>query len=297
MAKDQRRSKDQNKRRVQERHSERDNPVQHRRHDRNKVYGRDGNATEDMEGATEYIGGRNPVLEALRSGRTVDTIYLAAGLRESGVRELLRLARERGAVVQEVPRPKLDDLLGGANHQGVVARISPYAYWELDDLLARVGQGGNPPFLLLLDGIEDPHNLGAVLRTGDAVGVDGVIIPKRRSVGVTPTVVKVSTGAVEHVPVVRVNNMVRCIETLQGHGIWVVGSDAAAEQLYTEVDYDGPVALVIGGEGKGLSRLVREKVDFLVRLPMVGHVNSLNAAVAASVLMYEVLRQRRQEGR
>lgn len=250
------------------------------------------------EATTTYIGGRNPVLEALRSGRTVDTLYLAAGTRESGVRELLHLARQRGVVVQQVPRRKLDDLIGGARHQGVVARVSPYGYWELDDVLARLDGRPTPPFLLLLDGIEDPHNLGAILRTGDAVGVDAVIIPKRRSVGLTPTVVKVSTGAVEYVPVVRVNNLVRCIETLQQHGIWVVGSDAAAEQLYTEVAYDGPIALVIGGEGKGLSRLVREKVDFLVRLPMVGHVNSLNASVAAAVLMYEVLRQRRQqEGR
>ncbi len=252
---------------------------------------------KDSMSTKAYIGGRNPVLAALRAGRPVDTVYLAAGSRESGVRELRRLARERGAVVQEVPRRKLDDLFGSPHHQGVVARVSPYAYWELEDVLERIAGRSTPPFLLLLDGIEDPHNLGAVLRTGDAVGVDGVIIPKRRSVGITPTVVKVSTGAVEHVPVVRVNNMVRCIETLQQRGIWIVGSDAAAEQLYTEVAYDGPVALVIGSEGKGLSRLVREKVDFLVRLPMVGHVNSLNAAVAASVLMYAVLRQRQQKGR
>lgn len=242
----------------------------------------------------EHIGGRNPVLEALRAGRSVDTLYLAEGLKEMGVREIRALAQERGAVVQTVPRRKLDELFGSPHHQGVVARVSPYAYWELDDLLAQLRNRPKPPFLLVLDGIEDPHNLGAILRTGDAVGVDGVIIPKRRSVGLTPTVVKVSTGAAEYVPVVRVGNVARCIETLQQHGLWVVGSDAAGEQLYTEVDYRVPVALVIGGEGKGLSRLVREKVDFLVRLPMVGHVNSLNASVAAAVLMYEAFRQRQQ---
>lgn len=246
---------------------------------------------------SEYIGGRNPVLEALRAGRTVDTLYLAEGLREAGVREIRRLARERGAVVQTVPRRRLDELFGDSHHQGVVARVSPYAYWELDDLLERLQGRDEPAFVLVLDGIEDPHNLGAILRTGDAVGVDAVVIPKRRSVGLTPTVVKVSTGAAEYVPVVRVGNVARCLETLQQHGLWVVGGDAAGDRLYTEVDYRVPVALVIGGEGKGLSRLVREQADFLVRLPMLGHVNSLNASVAAAVLMYEVLRQRRQERR
>lgn len=242
---------------------------------------------------TEHIGGRNPVLEALRAGRPMDTIYLAEGVRETGVREIRRLAQQRGVILQTVPRRKLDELLGTTHHQGVVARVTPYTYLELEDLLQKLKGHEHPPFLILLDGIEDPHNLGSILRTGDAVGIDGVIIPKRRSVGLTQTVIKVSTGAVEHVPVVRVNNMARCIERLQQDGIWVVGTDAAARQVYTEVDYDVPVALVVGSEGKGLSRLAREKADFLVRLPMAGHVNSLNASVAAAVLMYEVFRQRR----
>ena len=228
----------------------------------------------------------------MRSGRTVDTIYFAEGIRETGVREIRRLAQQRGVVLQTVPRRKLDELFGTPHHQGVVARVSPYTYLELEDLLQQLQGRENPPFLILLDGIEDPHNLGSLLRTGDAVGIDGVIIPKRRSVGLTQTVAKVSTGAVEYVPVVRVNNVARCIERLQQDGIWVIGTDPAAGQVYTEAAYDMPIALMIGGEGKGLSRLAREKADFLVRLPMVGHVNSLNASVAAAVLMYEVFRQR-----
>jgi 23S rRNA (guanosine2251-2'-O)-methyltransferase len=194
-------------------------------------------------------------------------------------------------LVQYVPKKKLDQMVEGT-HQGVVAQVAAYRYYEVDDLFARASEKGEPPFFLILDELEDPHNLGSIMRTADAVGAHGIIIPKRRSVGLTATVAKASTGAIEHIPVARVTNLARTIDELKERGVWIVGTDAKAKDDYRSFDGTMPLALVIGSEGKGISRLILEKCDFLLRLPMRGHVTSLNASVAASLLMYEVYRKR-----
>lgn len=239
----------------------------------------------------DYIIGRNPVIEALKSGRDINKIWIAEGAQRHAVEPVLEWAKRRGVLVQYVPKRKLDQMAEGA-HQGVIAQAAAYRYYEVDDLFARAAERGEAPFFLVLDELEDPHNLGAIMRTADAVGAHGLIIPKRRSVGLTPTVAKASTGAIEHVPVVRVTNLARTIDELKERGVWVAGTDAAAKDDYRSLDGTMPLALVIGSEGKGISRLVLEKCDFLFRLPMRGHVTSLNASVAASLLMYEVYRKR-----
>lgn len=236
--------------------------------------------------------GRNPVREALKAGRPLNKILLFAGMPPGPAGEIKNLARRRGIPVQRVERDVLDRTAEGANHQGVVAFSAMKEYVHVEDLLD-TGSETDPPLLVLLDEINDPRNLGAILRCADAVGASGVIIPGWRSASLTPAAAKASAGAVEYVPVARVTNLPRTIDYLKEQGLWVVGADAAAEKVYWDVDLKGPLALVIGGESKGLGRLVREKCDFLVRLPMAGRVGSLNAAVAAAVLLYEVLRQRR----
>lgn len=238
----------------------------------------------------EMIAGRNPVLEALRAGRTIKKIIIAKGTKPAGVQEIIKLAQDNKVPVQWAARQQLDELVAGARHQGVVAAAAAIAYANLEDLLSIDAN----PFLLLLDEIHDPHNLGAIIRTADAAGVQGVIIPKRRSAQLTTTVAKASAGAVEHMPVARVTNLVQTIKKLQQEGIWVVGADMDGQALHWESDLTGPLALVIGGENKGLGRLVKETCDFVVRLPMMGQLNSLNASVAAGVLIYEVVRQQMQ---
>ena len=234
--------------------------------------------------------GLNPVREALKSGRPVDKVLLAEGDRSARTGEIMALARDSGVPVQKVDRARLDFLSGNARHQGVLAYVAAHGYVSLEDILARAGDV--PPLVLLLDEINDPHNLGAILRTAEAAGVHGVVITKRRSVSLTPAVARVSAGAVEYVPVARVANLVQTIETLKERGMWVVGADAGGRELYWQARLDGPLALVVGGEDKGLGRLVREKCDLLVKLPMLGRINSLNASVASALMMYEVVRQR-----
>lgn len=238
----------------------------------------------------DIIAGRNPVLESLRAGRTINKIMIANGAKVAAMQEIINLAKENRVPVQKVERKHLDKLTDGAIHQGVVATAAAKEYADLDDLLNDSAE----PFLVLLDEVHDPHNLGAIIRTADAAGVHGVIIPKRRSAQLTTTVAKASAGAVEHMPVARVTNLVQTIKKLQQQGIWVVGADMDGEALHWDSKLEGPVALVIGGEGKGLGRLVKETCDVVVRLPMVGRINSLNASVAAGVLIYEVVRQRMQ---
>lgn len=237
------------------------------------------------------IVGRQVVLEALRSGQEINKIVVAKGPRQGSIREILALAKEQGIVVQEVERTILDKLSEGANHQGVLAQIAGISYVELDDLLAKGRDGDWAPFLVLLDGIQDPHNLGSIMRSGEAMGVDGVIIPKRRAVPVTQTVMKASAGAANYVPVCRVGNLATTIDTLKKVGYWIVGADMEGSTCFTQ-DLTGPIALVIGSEGAGLSRLVKDKCDFLSSVPMRGAINSLNASVAAALLMFEVVRQR-----
>ncbi|HET7628969.1 MAG TPA: 23S rRNA (guanosine(2251)-2'-O)-methyltransferase RlmB [Bacillales bacterium] len=244
---------------------------------------------------SEWIIGRNPVREALKAGREINKIWMADHARGS-MRALLGLAKEQGVFVQVVPKQKLDQMADGKNHQGVIASVAAHRYAELEDLFRRAEERDEPPFFVLLDELEDPHNLGAILRTADATGVHGVIIPKRRSSGLTSVVAKTSAGAIEYVPVVRVTNLARTMDALKKRGIWFAGAAGEAEQDYREAPLDMAIGLVIGNEGKGVSRLVKEKCDFLVRLPMAGKVSSLNASVAAALLMYEVYRKRRPSG-
>ncbi|RSL29442.1 23S rRNA (guanosine(2251)-2'-O)-methyltransferase RlmB [Salibacterium salarium] len=244
----------------------------------------------------EWIYGKNTVLEALRSVRPINKLWLVEGAGKGSMKQLQQLAKENGVVVQTVPRKKLDDLSGTSQHQGVVASVAAYHYAEIDDLFDKSSERGEDPFFLLLDEIADPHNLGSILRTADAAGAHGVIIPKRRSVGLTQAVAKSSTGAVEHVPVVRVTNMARSIEELKTRGLWIAGTDGDGKEDYRDWDASMPLGIVVGSEGKGISRIVKEKCDFLLTIPMEGHVTSLNASVAASLLMYEVYRKRHSLG-
>ncbi|RKO63405.1 rRNA methylase, putative, group 3 [Caldibacillus debilis GB1] len=238
----------------------------------------------------EWIIGKNPVLESLKGRREIHKIWVAEGSQKSA-RPVIRLAKENNVPVQIVPKNKLDEMTEG-NHQGIVAQAAAYRYYEPDDLLEEAKKRGELPFLLLLDEIEDPRNLGSIMRTADAAGVHGVIIPKRRSAGLTETVAKASAGAIEYVRVARVTNLARTIDQLKEKGIWIAGMDAEGETDYRLFDGKMPVALVIGNEGRGLGRLIKEKCDFLLRLPMAGHVSSLNASVAAGIMMYEIFRKR-----
>lgn len=240
----------------------------------------------------DVLIGRNAVTEALRSGRGINKILLADGDREGQVSEIVALAKERGIVLQFVERGKIESVAGSLRHQGVLAYVAPVAYAELEDILAKAEAAGEPPFLLLLDELEDPHNLGALLRTADATGVHGVLIPKRRSVPLTATVAKTSAGAVEYVPVARIGNISQTLKNLKEKGFWVAGADMDGQQNYYEADLTGPLVLVVGSEGKGMGRLTKEQCDFIVKMPMVGKINSLNASVAGSILMYESMRQR-----
>lgn len=240
----------------------------------------------------EILSGKNPVLEALRSGRDMNKVWIAEGVKKAGVAELLQLAKEAGIVVQFVPKNKIDQLTDGAVHQGIAASVAAYRYAEIDELFENAAKRNEDPFFLILDELEDPHNLGSILRTADATGVHGVIIPKRRAVGLTGVVAKTSTGAIEHIPVARVTNLAQTVEDLKKRGVWIAGTDAKGSADYRRMDAQLPLAIIIGSEGKGMSRLLKEKCDFLYNMPMVGHVTSLNASVAAAILMYEVLRNR-----
>ncbi|SHE81677.1 23S rRNA (guanosine2251-2'-O)-methyltransferase [Desulforamulus putei DSM 12395] len=241
---------------------------------------------------SEIIAGRNPVREALRAGRPINKIIVAKGTGAGPLSEIMNLAREKNVPVQMVERTNLDKLNPGIPHQGIVAYAAAKEYVEVEDILEIAGARGEDPFIVMLDEINDPHNLGAILRTVDAAGAHGVIIPQRRSVALTSTVAKASAGAVEYVPVARVTNLDQTIRQLKDRGIWVVGADMEGPEVYWEAKLTGPLLLVIGGEGKGIGRLIKERCDMLVRLPMAGHVGSLNASVAAALLIYEVVRQR-----
>ncbi len=238
----------------------------------------------------QIVVGRNPVREALRADRSINKIYLARGMKIAATSDIIKLARDKQVPVQNVDRQFLDHMAPGSVHQGVIAQVAPYAYVELEDMLDAIKD--EDPLLVLLDEVTDPHNLGAVIRSADAAGAHGVIIPKRRAAAVTPVVVKSSAGAVEFVPVTRVGNLVRTIELLKERGIWVVGAHPDAAQLVWDAPLLGPLAIVIGGEDKGLGRLVREKCDLLIKLPMAGRVNSLNASVAAALVLFDAVRQR-----
>lgn len=239
----------------------------------------------------EMIIGKNPVIEALKSGRSVNKVLVSEQLNKNIQNTLQSAGKSANAVLQKVPRQKLDQLSKG-NHQGVIAYVAAYDYATIDDLFHRAKERNEAPFFIVLDELEDPHNLGSILRTADATGVHGVIIPKRRSVGLTSTVAKTAAGALEHVPVVRVTNIANTLDMLKEEGVWIAGTAGDGTEDYRNLDGTMPIAIVIGNEGKGISRLVKKKCDWTVRLPMKGHNSSLNASVACSLLLYEVYRSR-----
>lgn len=249
-----------------------------------------GFSDEDEGGDNGLIIGRNPVIEALKSGRQIDTVYVNS---EAGgsIGLICRMAKDKGIVVKQVSDAKLDGMSGGASHQGVIASGGCAEYVTVEDILAVSKEKGTDPFIIICDEIEDPHNLGAIIRTAEAAGADGIIIPKRRSASLNQTVYKTSAGAASWLPVARVSNIPAAIDTLKENGVWIYGTDAKGGD-YTKTDMTGAMALVIGSEGFGMGRLVEEKCDFLVRLPMNGKITSLNASVAAGIFMYEAVRQR-----
>lgn len=239
----------------------------------------------------DIIAGRNAVIEALKTNRQIDVIYILQTALGGSLNKLIAIAKDKKIVIKNVSMQKLDSLSGGVNHQGVVAVCSVAEYVSIDDLFKTAQQKGENPFFIICDEIEDPHNLGAIIRTAEASGAHGVIIPKRRSATLTQVVYKTSAGAASVLPVCRVSNLKQTVKTLKDKGIWIYSADMDG-QNWCEVDYLGGVALIIGSEGKGVSRLLKEESDFVVSLPMNGQINSLNASVAAGILMYEVSRQR-----
>ena len=240
---------------------------------------------------SEQIEGRNAVLEAFRSGKCVDKLFILDGCQDGPVRTIAREARKTDTIINYVSKERLDQLSETHAHQGVIAQVAAYDYSTVDEILARAEEKGEAPFLIILDNVEDPHNLGAIIRTANLAGAHGVIIPKRRAVGLTSTVAKTSAGAINYTPVAKVTNIVRTIEELKEKGIWFVCADMGGETMY-DLDLTGPMGLVIGNEGEGVSRLVREACDFTASIPMTGDIDSLNASVAAGVLAYEIVRQR-----
>ena len=239
------------------------------------------------------LEGRNPVLEALRSGRPLNKIFISKDIdRHSAVAEILHLAKQARVPIDNVPSESIKRMSLTGSAQGVIALAAAKGYLDVHDLLAISKKKNEPAFFIILDGLEDPHNLGAILRTADAAGVHGVVIPERRSVGLTETVAKVSAGAVEYVPVARAVNLNNAIRTLKDEGVWVIGIDEDAKRTFTQIDLTLPTAMVIGGEGKGISKLVKENCDDTASIPMKGKITSLNASVAAAIVMYEAVRQR-----
>ncbi len=240
---------------------------------------------------SNIICGRNPVLEALRSGREIDRLLVAHGTGGGSVTAIIAKCRAKGILIKEISLQKLDYYCGGANHQGVAVMFASQEYATVEDMFALAETRGEKPFLIICDEIEDPHNLGAIIRTAEATGVHGVIIPERRSASLNATVAKAACGALEYVPVARVTNIANTIDALKERGVWVFGADMDGDD-YTRTDFDTPCALVIGNEGKGIGALTAKKCDAVISLPMCGKINSLNASVAAGILMYEVVRSR-----
>ena len=240
----------------------------------------------------DIIAGRNAVMEALRSQRSINKILLQDGAKGGSISEIIAVAKERSLAIEFVKAEKLDKMVPGMRHQGIVAMVAPIAFQSLEDVFAKAAAKNEPPFILLLDELQDPQNVGAIIRTADAAGVHGILLPKRRSCPLNAVVAKISAGAVEYVPVVQIGNIAQTIEELQERGCWVVGADMDGATYY-QSNLKGALVLVIGAEGKGLGRLVKQKCDAIVSIPMVGGVSSLNASNAAAILMYEAVRQRR----
>ncbi len=244
-----------------------------------------------MEYEEFTIEGRNAVLEAFRAGKTIDKLFVLEGCKEGSMQTILKEAKKAGTVLQFVKKERLDKLSETGKHQGVVASLAAYEYAELEDIFKKAEEKGEQPFVLILDGIEDPHNLGAMIRTANQAGIHGIIIPKRRAVGLTAAVAKTSAGAINYVPVVRVANLVNTVKELKKRGLWFVCADMQGTVMY-DLDLKGPIGLVIGSEGEGVSHLLKEQCDFTAGIPMKGEIDSLNASVAMGILSYEIVRQR-----
>lgn len=242
-----------------------------------------------------YITGRNPVIELLRSNRKIDRIYISKGQLKGSIKKLIGMARDRNIRIQEVSKGRLDQMSEGGVHQGVAALISGFQYSSIDSMLNRARSKKEDPFIIILDEIEDPHNLGAITRTAECAGAHGVVIPERRAAQVNQTVYKASSGAVEYIPIARITNISDTIRKLKDEGLWVYGADMKGEDYHFNTDLKGAVALVIGNEGKGISRIVKENCDLLVQIPMLGSISSLNASTSAAILIYEVVRQNNGE--
>ena len=253
------------------------------------------NNKKSTEDSGAVLEGRNPVIEAFRAGKTVDKVYILDGCSDGPVKTIIREAKKRDTLLFFVSKDRLDEMSETGHHQGVIARVASYEYADIDDIFEIAEKRGEAPFVFLLDGIEDPYNLGAIIRTANVSGAHGVIITKRNASGITPTTVKASAGAVEHTPVVKVTNMSRTIEELKEKGLWFVCADMDGEVMYKQ-NLTGPIGLVIGNEGSGVSRLVKEKCDLVASVPVRGEIESLNASVAAGVLAYEIVRQRKFAG-
>lgn len=242
----------------------------------------------------QNISGRNPVLEILKSEREIEKIYVLKGDLKGSIKKILGMARDKKIIIQEVDKNKMESLSGGESHQGVVAIVSDYEYSQVEDILELARRREEDPFVVILDEIEDPYNLGSIIRSAECAGVHGIIIPKRRSASVNSTVYKSSAGAVEHMMVAKVTNISNTIEDLKKKGLWIYGADMDGEDYHFKTNLGGPIGLVIGSEGKGISRLVKEKCDVLVKIPLKGKISSLNASNASSILIYEIVRQRHE---
>ncbi len=249
--------------------------------------------SEEIKVENLMVEGRNAVIEAFRSGKPVDKLFVLDGCQDGPVRTIIREAKKHDTIINFVTKERLDQISETKKHQGVIAYAAAYEYSEVEDMLELAKKKGEDPFLILLDNIEDPHNLGAIIRTANLAGAHGVIIPKRRAVGLTATVAKTSAGALNYTPVAKVTNLAKTMEELKEKGLWFVCADMGGESMY-RLNLTGPIGMVIGNEGDGVSRLVREKCDFIASIPMKGDIDSLNASVAAGVLAYEIVRQRLQ---
>lgn len=238
------------------------------------------------------VEGRNAVIELLKSDRTINKIMIAKGEKQGSIYEIIKLAKEKRIVITEVDKAKLDTISETKHHQGVIAFASPIEYKTLDDILEIAKSKNEDPFILIADEIEDPHNLGALIRTAEIAGCHGLVIPKRRSALVTEVVTKVSCGATEYLPIARVNNINEAVRDLKENGVWVVGTDGSADKLYYEQDFRGPIAIIIGSEGRGTNKLTMKSCDFLVKIPMFGHITSLNASVSGGIVLFEAVKQR-----
>ncbi len=244
----------------------------------------------------DQVEGRNAVIELLESGRDINKIFISNGEKHGSINKIITMAKQKKVLVTEVNKTKLKEMAKTENYQGVIAIVPPFEYCDVDDILEESKKRNEDPFIVILDGIEDPHNLGSIIRTSETAGVHGIIIPKRRAASVNSTVAKVSAGAVEYMKIARVNNLTETIKYLKDKGIWICGTDISTDTYYDKQDFTGPIAIIIGSEGFGMSRLVKENCDFLVKIPMKGNITSLNASVSAGIVIYEAVKQKKNKG-